>query len=157
MYELAMCFTVPCFTMRLPWNRHTKRLTIAAFSSAVCLLLLVVGLWLIREFVLYGKFIPKPMDFESTLWKTTPATHNYQSIRLRMVDNLLKTHPLVGLSRAEVEKLLGPADQTTYFHEFDMVYMLGLERGMMIAIDSEWLIIKLDSSGRVSRAVLARD
>lgn len=137
-------------------TRIKKWLIAGSLASASCLLLLIITFLLIRKFVLYGKYMPEPMDFQSALWKSTPATHDFTSIRIRMVDDLLESHPLVGLSRTEVEALLGPADKTPYFRNFDLVYMLGPERGF-IAIDSEWLLIQLDPDGRVSQAILGTD
>ena len=73
-----------------------------------------------------------------------------------MLDDLLRSHPLVGRSRAEVESLIGPPDTTEYFRKYDMVYMLGQERSF-IGIDSEWLVIKLDAASLVTEARLVTD
>lgn len=73
-----------------------------------------------------------------------------------MVDDLLRSRQLKGLSRAQVETILGPPDETSYFPEWDMVCWLGPERGW-IRIDSEWLVIRLDAQGLVSDYQLARD
>jgi hypothetical protein len=59
-------------------------------------------------------------------------------------------------TRSEVVALLGEPPATDYFRGFDLVYPLGPDRGF-VAIDSEWLVIKLAPGGRVSRAELARD
>lgn len=76
--------------------------------------------------------------------------------RLAMVDDLLARHPLRGLSRYSVERLLGPRDSTDYFREWDFVYWLGPERGL-VRIDSEWLVLKLGLDGRVSDYKIVRD
>lgn len=99
----------------------------------------------------------RPIPFESATWITTPAEFSHESIRQRMVDDLLRSHPLVGRSRAEVESLIGPPDVTAYFREYDMVYMLGQQRNSFLAIDSEWLVIRLDALGRVTEARLVTD
>lgn len=66
------------------------------------------------------------------------------------------TKNLEGLSRTEIERLLGPANETSYFREWTMVYELGRERGF-IAIDSEWLVINLDNSGVATESRIVRD
>ncbi|MBD1864951.1 MULTISPECIES: hypothetical protein [Trichocoleus] len=73
-----------------------------------------------------------------------------------MVDDLLKRHTLAGKSRSEVIALLGQPGTTDYFQDYDLVYWLGPERGLM-SIDSEWLIIRLDAQGRVSEHQLVTD
>ena len=76
--------------------------------------------------------------------------------RLRMIDDLLSRGLLDHCSREQVETLLGPADRTDYFHDWDLVYHLGPEREFM-GIDSEWLVVRLDSVGKVREYRLARD
>ena len=94
--------------------------------------------------------------FDSRSWIENGGQNSDWPARLRMVDDLLETHELQGLSRAELESLLGPADETGYFRKWDLVYWLGPERGW-IRIDSEWLVLRLDGKGRVSEYQLARD
>ena len=65
-----------------------------------------------------------------------------------MVDDLLERHKLDEMTRAEVVALLGEPDATPYFREWDMVYWLGPERGLM-GIDSEWLVLRLDEHQHV--------
>lgn len=144
--------------MKRLWNRYTICLIILlclAFAVAAVFVLPAIGNRIVDAIVLRG-YLPVRMPFDSAVWRSTEATYSIESIRLRMVDDLLKTHPLVGLTRAEVESLIGPADDTEYFSNFDMVYFLGPERHPF-AVDSEWLLISLDSNGRVTEAVLGRD
>jgi hypothetical protein len=79
--------------------------------------------------------------------------------RLCMVDDLLASGRLLGMTEDQVVRLLGtPASKDFPFDASacDMRYYLGPERGFM-RIDSEWLFIKLDSGGRVARQWLYRD
>src|SRR5262245_9005485 len=73
-------------------------------------------------------------------WKTRPLTFdrgvwNAEAIdiddfrRHRMADWLLKRKRLVGKSRAEIISMLGEPTVTSYFREYDLVYVLGNERG----------------------------
>jgi hypothetical protein len=73
-----------------------------------------------------------------------------------MVDQLLRRSGLVGLQRDSVFRMLGPGDRTDYFKEYDAVYWLGPERGMM-SIDSEWLVLRIGIDGRVLEAKVVTD
>lgn len=104
-------------------------------------------------------------DFDSQAWKAAagqsgiPRTED----RLTMVDDLLDSGVLDDKSLSEVLELLGPDDGPEgtgygagYFRNWDLVYWLGTERGF-IGIDSEWLVVKFDSTDRVSRCRIATD
>ena len=101
------------------------------------------------------------------LWSPLPLVSSWWSVdtyewndplykRNRIADWLLMTKTLEGLSRTEIEGLLGPANETSYFREWTMVYQLGHERGL-ISIDSEWLVINLDNSGVATEYQIVRD
>ena len=79
--------------------------------------------------------------------------------RLCMVDDLLSSGRLDGLTRKQVVDLLGPpADQNfpAGAQSCDIHYYLGPERGF-IRIDSEWLFITFGDDGKVNRYWLYRD
>ena len=92
--------------------------------------------------------------FDSVAWKRVERADD--ETRLQMVDSLLRSGRLDGLSRPQVLALLGPAHGFGYFREYDLVYWLGPERGPF-RIDSEWLLIRLGPDGRVLEYRLARD
>ena len=52
------------------------------------------------------------------------------------MDDLLEKHELMGMSRENIERLLGDEDDADVVY-----YYLGPERGF-ISIDSEWLVIE---------------
>lgn len=127
---------------RLPWVAFATMTLV--IGTAVCI------------FIVLPMWNERPLRFEPGLWKSAPRLDSPESVRLRMVDSLLSSSLLSGRTRSEVESLIGPPDTTTYFREFDMVYQLGPERSFF-SIDSEWLVIRLDASGRVSTAQLVTD
>lgn len=98
-----------------------------------------------------------PMEFDAAVWRENEPEYSWESIRLRMVDDLLASDILIGLTHDEIVALLGSAPATEYFNDWDLVYYLGAERSYLFAIDSEWLLLRLDDSGRVSEAVTATD
>ncbi len=119
-------------------------------------LLGIVGLMGIVHALELRAWSSNELPFEQKVWLAEVESRERDPMRLRMVDDLLKNHDITGLTRQEVETLLGPPTQTSYFYSWDMVYWLGPERGG-IRIDSEWLAIKLDPAGVVTHRQLVRD
>jgi len=97
----------------------------------------------------------RPLPFDRSVWNAEGESID-DFRRHRMADWLLNERRLIGMSRAEIVSMLGEPTKTSHFREYDLVYVLGNERGWM-SIDSEWLLMKLDLSGRVSTAELGRD
>ena len=82
--------------------------------------------------------------------------HDLFSKRHRMADWLVMTGALEGLSRGEVLAKLGQPPPTAKFTDYDLVYHLGDERGFL-SIDSEWLVMRLSQSGKVTESQVIRD
>jgi hypothetical protein len=138
-----------------PRRQRTQRFIIAAAVIAVICALIspcvfFTGYFLIDDVKEYVNRI----DFDAAAWKEPAEVQ--KNCRIRMVDDLLATHDLYGLTRQEVADLLGEPDDTSKFSNWDMVYWLGPERGFM-ALDSEWLVINFDDHRRVSAYRLAKD
>jgi hypothetical protein len=93
--------------------------------------------------------------FTAAGWQANDRTDDMWPTRLRMIDDLIARHALTGLSRDSVRALLGPADSTSYWKDWDAVYQLGPERGL-IRIDSEWLVLRF-SDDRVAGWEIVRD
>ncbi|HEX2594531.1 MAG TPA: hypothetical protein VHL34_23715 [Rhizomicrobium sp.] len=92
--------------------------------------------------------------FNATVWRQADGSSD--PVRLSMVDWLIGSGQLNGLTHAEVLNLLGPPYRGGYFRNWPLVYWLGPERGFM-GIDSEWLAIRFDSNGRVSECRILSD
>jgi len=107
--------------------------------------------------ITFGHVDFEPMPFDSAVWRATASESTHDSIRVRMVDDYLATHSPIGRTRDEVAADLGEPHDTARFHEYDMVYRLGLERDSAFPIDSEWLVIRLDENAMVSEALLTTD
>ncbi len=98
-----------------------------------------------------------PLPFVKSWWQAGQEDWDDDwNRRHRMADWMLLTGTLSGLTQAEVIEKLGEPPPTNYFREWSMVYMLGSERGFM-SIDSEWLVLRVDSAGHVSDARIVRD
>lgn len=95
--------------------------------------------------------------FEAAIWRANPEmAEPGWPLRLRMVDDLLAGHRLTGLTREQVESLLGPADQHGPRQGWDLMYYLGPERGL-IRLDSENLGLRFGADGRLAETAILRD
>jgi hypothetical protein len=108
------------------------------------------------------EILPLPTDrcrdahFNAVAWRDSSQVYSDAAVRGCIVDDLLVRHPMVGRRRTDVVILLGEPKPTPYFKNYDLVYWLGPERGLM-SIDSEWLVMRLDSIGRVKEVRLVTD
>jgi hypothetical protein len=131
-------------------RRVTRNILIGAATFIVLLVL-------VRPILL-----PLPLDrckdrkFDSVAWRDSTRAFSRDAVRGCMVDQLLRRIGVVGLQRDSVFGMLGPGDRTNYFKEYDAVYWLGPERGLM-SIDSEWLVLRIGWDGRVLDAKVVTD
>ena len=97
------------------------------------------------------------LSFDADAWKSSlSVSSDTDPIRLRMVDDLLRRHNLVGMTHDELIALIGTPPKCGYFRDYQFVYWLGPERGYM-SIDSEWLAVRFGPDDRVSAARIVRD
>src|SRR5688572_992225 len=78
-------------------------------------------------------------EFDAERWKEADLTTRE---RAEMVAALQRAHPLRGMTRPEVVRLLGEPTPTDKWRKWDMIYVLGPTDYM--PIDHEWLVIKFD-------------
>jgi hypothetical protein len=124
----------------------------------VCVAALAIGVVAVASFLATpstAEYLHR-QPFDSVTWRQSLTTEATEPIRLRMVDDLLQRYSMVGKTRSEINALLGIPPKTNYFREYEYVYWLGPERGFM-SIDSEWLGLQFDESGRVTIAKILRD
>jgi hypothetical protein len=101
-------------------------------------------------------------SFNAELWRNQGQVEQEDIMwppRLCMVDDLIASGTLDGLTQEEVVGLLGPPEDKSFplgAVDCDLHYYLGPERGF-IRIDSEWLFITFGEDGRVDRYWLYRD
>ncbi len=134
--------------------RRPKTLALILAAALLAFLLAAVVLSLLDRMFLSVDF--RPIPFNSEVWKATPSEFSLDSVRLRMVDDLLATRPLVGQHRDGIVVLLGEPDDTPYFRDYPMVYHLGQERHSF-GIDSEWLVIQLNDDGIATESFVGTD
>ncbi len=111
--------------------------------------------------IIFGSYIANIIHskkFSADLWRNHETVeHSYKwPPRLTMVDNLMASKKLQGLSKRQVIDMLGSPKDHGYFKEYDLVYWLGPERGS-IRIDSEWLAISFNKEDKVNEYLLVRD
>lgn len=105
-----------------------------------------------------GGYERSPFEREAWLHGTHEAQGEFP--RLGMADDLIAKETLRGMRKDAVLALLGePEGRDVLWSEedrFDLLYRLGPERGYF-SVDSEWLGITFDKSGKVARYKLVRD
>ena len=129
----AVCFALLVFgLLRRRW------MPLLAFAGAQVLGLATILAVLLGEPVVrdYSSRVP----FDATVWKAQNR-RDPEGVRVHMVDDLLRRHRVVGMTRTQVDELLGVPTPSDYFREYDYVYWLGQER-WPFGIDSEWLVLK---------------
>ena len=132
------------------WFRdHNRHVFPAVFAAIVGLLLIAFNF-----FSLDQSFVQQP--FDAAKWRQNVESGGNDPTRLQMIDDLLRRYSLQGMTRHEIEALLGKPPKTDYFRDYEYVYWLGPERNF-ISIDSEWLGLQFDASDRVSAVSVLRD
>jgi hypothetical protein len=101
---------------------------------------------------------PGELSFDAAGWQgRTSNVGAPPTVRERMVSDVV-TRTLPGKTKLEIEQLLGPSLETSYFksERMDLIYFLGPEQGLF-SVDSEWLLIWLDAGSRFKGAAVKRD
>lgn len=104
--------------------------------------------------------LPKLIEFDRMVWidpKSAELVSGDITPRQKMLGNVVEKLP--GKNRQELEALLGPSLDTSYFASTgrDLIYVVGPERDGFFSIDSEWLIIWLDPNGQYQRHAVVVD
>lgn len=95
------------------------------------------------------------VPFDKQIWLSANSW-DAKPNRVNMIDDLLSKNDFHGKRKSDVIALLGEPPKPEKFHDWDMVYWLGPERGFM-SIDSEWLVFYLDTNARVIDYQIVRD
>lgn len=99
--------------------------------------------------------------FDSLIWRdksSVQSDDNSISEREKMLKDLVE-NVLPGKTKNEIENLLGKSLETSYFKSIDkdLIYYLGPQRDNFMNIDSEWLLIWLDASGKFKEYRVVND
>jgi hypothetical protein len=139
--------------LKVLMNFHNTKIKIAGFAVAA-FFICVVGAGFL------GQHSESPLPFDREAWKRQKG-HEDTNERLRMVGDL-KTK-LMGISKAEVEQLLGtpgselePVTRACRDAGYEYTYLLGVHRVFSCPIDGIWLCINFQS-GRVSDVQVMQD
>lgn len=123
---------------------------------------LTLGVLVVPHFVGPCGIHARPFDAEvwnAPDWRDSEdISTDFHSIRQRMVDDLLETKLVPGVTREQLLEWAGEPDRTRERNDTAISvwhYDLGIERG--IGVDGEWLEVTFDASGQVRRAELCRD
>lgn len=79
------------------------------------------------------------LPFDAQQWRQV-SLHSTDNTRYRMITDLFKQYPLIGMRKEQILELLGPQSDEEYFRDWHLRYWLGPEPG--IGIDSIWLVMR---------------
>lgn len=123
-----------------------------------------MALWMVAGWIFLGGFERgknRSVAFDPVAWRihggpiSSPVgIKREDTVRVWMVDDLLRRYQFKGMTREEVVRLLGEPNTTSYFKNWDMVYWLGYQRGFM-GLDYEWLVLRLDEGQKVTEYKIA--
>lgn len=118
-------------------------------------------------FLVASYFIPEPLPkgshlapFDRSIW-LDPTSDDYVegdiTPRQKMLAAVVARLP--GHNRQEIKQMLGPSLETSYFQGTgrDLIYVTGSQRDSFFSIDSEWLLIWLNDTGRFKRYAILSD
>lgn len=130
--------------------RTSWRSRIGCVVAGIAVLLAPVAVYAVWAMV-----PPLPITkFDASRWRSVERSGDY--IRQDMAGSLIWSGQLEGMSRKEVEEMLGPDCECGYFADWDLVYWLGPERSWL-SLDSEWLVIRFGKDGRYLQHALVTD
>lgn len=135
--------------------RPPSRRQIVATAATLLALLgfcLFVTAWFFCGHLVEAWIHRRPFDAQAWRSQSQRARDGDWPPRLCMVDDLLLSGRLIGMTEAEVIDLLGSPDRKSH----PLLYVLGPERGWS-RIDSESLMIDFGRDGKVRGACLYRD
>jgi hypothetical protein len=101
-----------------------------------------------------GKWAFRPeverLRFDSTKWQRADPIERHRTVRSQMIEDLMERYNFQGWTRQEVVKLLGKPDTIwSSFAQWDIIYVLGVERAGAFSLDDEALGFKFDVNDRV--------
>jgi hypothetical protein len=126
----------------------SRRLIVLA--AALCgAFVLSTGIWmLVRD-----KQPTMRADFNSDAWRANDPSAPRGAERGAMISDLFRRHPLRGMTRPDVEALLGPPDVPTWSDVFPRpAWRLGVAEGY----DEAGLILEFDEDSRVANVLCTR-
>jgi hypothetical protein len=122
-------------------------------NAVPTILLIGVAGWLWWNW--FGQDHVSQIRFDPVAWRRADPIDNYRTVRSQMIDDLLHRHNFRGWTRKEVADLLGPPEpgegKKCGFPQFEVIYVLGLERGGPFSLDDEALGFVFDVEDKVSR------
>ncbi|MEX0724926.1 MAG: hypothetical protein WD065_01570 [Planctomycetaceae bacterium] len=118
------------------------------FLVIVLVTTLALGGWFFR-----GQISNSQIAFDGTAWQRADAIDRYRTVRSQMIDDLLRHFNFEGWRRQQVVELPGeptPGEPANMgFGQWDIVYIMGLERAGAYSLDQEALGFRFDGDDRV--------
>jgi hypothetical protein len=140
-----------------PVGKASRVIGHVAFAAVLCF----------AGFLVASHFIPGSLPsgshlsaFDRSIWLDPESAEYIEgdiTPRQKMLGEVVASLP--GRNRQELEQMLGPSLETGYFQSSgrDLIYVTGPQRDSFVVIDSEWLLLWLDDTGRFERYAIVSD
>jgi|WetSurMetagenome_2_1015567.scaffolds.fasta_scaffold651137_1 hypothetical protein len=154
-FDIILIF-IGSFVSILFWRRDNK---IALILSVILTILILIFPTKIK--IPFGSTISQinktanDLPFISSKWKDSTLVYSGSQIRIGMINDFIKNYKPYHKHETEILKLLGKPDYSDDLKEWDLVYWLGEESGL-INNRTRWFAIEFDSSGKVSEYQIFR-
>jgi hypothetical protein len=172
LHVLSLLFVVPVVLLLVVWSvgaalvsrfkkqpvgKASRVIGHIAFAAVLCFAGFLAASYFIPGSLPSGSHLS---TFDRSVW-LDPTSAEYVegdiTPRQKMLAEVVASLP--GRNRYELEQMLGPSLETGYFQSSgrDLIYVTGPQRDSFFAIDSEWLLIWLDDTGRFERYAIVSD
>lgn len=142
------------YTKELAWECAARRRTFVQVAVISAIVLVGIGVQFGPLIMWMTEDIWKQRRFDRQEWIRGSGTT--ENIRGWMTKDLFHKHQFQGMTRSEVEAILGPSEKPSPSRPDEaFVYWCGADRGF--GIDSEWVYFKVDDAGKVIEYGLTGD
>lgn len=140
-----------------PLGKASQVIAHVAFAAVMCFFGFSVASYFIPGSLPSGSHLAR---FDRSVWFDPASTEYVEgdiTPRQKMLAEIVAGLP--GHNRQELEKMLGSSLETSHFQSSgrDLIYVTGPQRDSLFAMDSEWLLIWLDDTGKFARYEIVND
>ena len=96
------------------------------------------------------------LPFNAAGWRRGSWDDEQPRTRQRMANDLVARKRLDGMTRREVQEMLGLGDHTEHWKDWHLRYRLG-RAGYLSFLDWDWLVIRFGADGRVEAYQVVED
>lgn len=123
-------------------------------AKGKCILLIIAACSLLAAYTAIRSYSIPEIPFNNNKWKAAAGARS-STVRLAMLEDLLSTHSLAKKNRNEVINLLGSPEAENYFSEYDIMYRLGNDGGLLEG--PAYMAIRFASGDTIDKLAILKD